>query len=77
MRSTGIGWCDVSRTRSGATFRVFAGRWRSIDRASLKQKAREKRRRIDAAIVLRALAGDEDVPKTTRNVECEDRWCHD
>lgn len=67
----------MSRTRKGATFRVYAGRWRQIDKPSLKQRTRENRRRIDAQILRRALGGDVDVPSRTRNVECEDRWCHD
>ena len=66
----------MSRTR-----RVMSGRRRPrcyrIDRTTLKQRTRENRRRIDAQILRRALGGDPDVPTRTRNVECEDRWCHD
>jgi hypothetical protein len=51
--------------------------WTPVDRASLKAKAREQRRRIDTQIVRRALNGDDTVPTSTRNAECEDRWYHD
>lgn len=67
----------MSRTHRGAPLRIFAGRWRFIDRANLKEKARAGRRAIDRQILRRALNGDEDVPRTTRNAECEDRWNHD
>lgn len=67
----------MARSRHGARFRHFAGRWRYVDRASLKAKAREQRRRIDTQIVRRALNGDDTVPSRTRNAECEDRWYHD
>jgi hypothetical protein len=67
----------MSRTRRGAIVRTYAGRWRYVDKSALKQRAREGRRAIDRSILLRARNGDPDIPKTTRNAECEDRWRHD
>jgi hypothetical protein len=67
----------VSHTRKTIPGTVGRPRWYQVDRGSLKQRTRENRRRIDAQILRRALGGDVDVPTGTRNVECEDRWCHD
>ena len=44
----------MSRTHRGAPLRIFAGRWRFIDRANLKEKARSGRRSIDRQILRRA-----------------------